>query len=136
MPVSRGRGLLVLRVGDDCYPAEYVAEYLSSPQAERQFAIQGAVIPRLTPAVADVVVPSCDGGKREITSAVLRVREGAAEVSRIQAMLDDSRGNIFENGTSAQRRTRLMEAAELSLLTAQNLRKQQEPYRVFQQSYP
>lgn len=132
-----GRGLLVLRLGDDSYPAEYVAEYLASPQAERQFANQGAVIPRLTPAaLADVLVPSCDGGNREITSAVLRVREGAAEVSRIQAMLDESRGKIFENGTSTQRRTRLMEAAELSLLTAQNLRKQQEPYRVFQQSYP
>jgi hypothetical protein len=34
--VQAGRGLLVLRVGDDSYPAEYVAEYLSSPQAERQ----------------------------------------------------------------------------------------------------
>jgi hypothetical protein len=136
--VQAGRGLLVLRMGDDSYPAEYLAEYLSSPQAERQFAqSQGAVIPRLTSAaLADVLVPSCDGGKREITSAVLRVREGAAEVSRIRAMLDESRGKIFENGTSAQRRTRLMEVAELSLLTAQNLRKQQEPYRIFQQSYP
>jgi type I restriction enzyme M protein len=99
--------------------------------------MRGTVIPRLTSAaLGDVLVPPCDGSNREITSAVLRLRECATEVSHIRAMLDESRDKIFENGTSAERRTRLTEAAELSLLTAQNLRKQQEPYRAFQQSYP
>jgi len=51
-------------------------------------------------------------------------------------MLNESREKVFENCSSAERQVRLEQAAELSLLTARNLRRQQEPYRAFQEAYP
>jgi hypothetical protein len=64
------------------------------------------------------------------------MREGAEEADRIQRALGESRIRIFERGSPGERRVRLEQAADLSSLTAQNLRKQSEPYKVFQETYP
>lgn len=134
--VQAGQGLLVVRPVQGEVPAEYLAAYLSSPQAERNFPRYN-VIPRIRPkGLADLLVPACDGTFAEIRAAVTRLTEGVDEAARIHDNLRRSKKAIFEPGGSGERRSRLEQAGELSSLVAQNLRRQGEPYRLFQDSYP
>ncbi|GGM34231.1 hypothetical protein GCM10012275_01950 [Longimycelium tulufanense] len=134
--VQAGQGLLVVRPVQGEVPAEYLAAYLSSPQAERNFPRYN-VIPRIRPKeLADLLVPACDGTFAEIRAAMTRLTEGVDEAAKIHDNLRRSKTAIFEPGGSGERRSRLEQAGELSSLVAQNLRRQGEPYRLFQDSYP
>ncbi len=134
--VQAGQGLLVVRPVQGEVPAEYLAAYLSSPQAERNFR-RYDVIPRIRPKeLADLLVPACDGTFAEIRAAMTRLTEGVDEAAKIHDNLRRSKTAIFEPGGSGERRSRLGQAGELSSLVAQNLRRQGEPYRLFQDSYP
>ncbi|CAG7651172.1 N-6 DNA methylase [Actinacidiphila bryophytorum] len=134
--VQAGQGLLVIRVTREVVPPEYLAEYLSSPQAEQQFRRYG-VIPRIRRRdLAEILVPACDGDFESIRTAISRLREGVEEASNIQLALRRSKLSIFETSSKNERRIRLEQAADLSSLTAQSLRKQSEPYRIFQETYP
>lgn len=134
--VQAGQGLLVVRPVQGEVPAEYLAAYLSSPQAERSFPRYN-IIPRIRPKeLADLLVPACDGTFTEIRAAMTRLTEGVDEAARIHDNLRRSKIAIFERIGSGERRARLEQAGELSSLVAENLRRQGEPYRLFQDSYP
>jgi type I restriction enzyme M protein len=134
--VQAGQGILVVRLRDKSISAEYVAAYLSSSQAEREFPKYG-VIPRIRRAgLLDIMIPACDGDAGSIRAAISRLSEGALEAVRIQEALQESKAKIFEAGTPAKRRATLEKAADFSSLIAQNLRRQSEPYKVFQETYP
>ncbi|MGC4870247.1 type I restriction-modification system subunit M [Micromonospora sp. DT53] len=134
--VQAGQGLVVIRPTGHAFPPEYLVEYLSSNQAESQFP-RYDVVPRIrSGGLADILIPPCDGSHISITSAMLKVKEGVKEARQILSMLDESRVKVFDNCTSSERRLRLDAAAELSALTAQNLRKQKHPYQAFQDAYP
>jgi len=109
---------------------------LSSPQAERIFPRYGT-IPRITRrGLEDIVIPECEGNFESIQSAVLRLQEGVFEADRVQRALRESQERIFEARASHELRIRLEQAGDLSSLIAQNLRKQNEPYKIFQEAYP
>ncbi|WP_239945795.1 class I SAM-dependent DNA methyltransferase [Streptomyces sp. COG21] len=134
--VQPGQGLLVVRLTEEVLPLEYVAAYMASPLAEEQLPKYGT-IPRVRAAgMADVWVPRCDGTTAEIRASLSMLEEGEREAARIQGELERVRMRIFESGTSASRRGRLDEAASISSLTAQSLRLQNDPYKVFQESFP
>jgi type I restriction enzyme M protein len=134
--VQPGQGVIVLRPIRDAVPSEYLVSYLSSPQAELQFP-RYHVIPRIRPHdLSEIMIPLCDGDFESIRIAVAGMDEGSEEAGRIQQELHRSKMAIFEHGTGADRRIRLEQAADLGSLIAQNLRKQSEPYRVFQETYP
>ncbi|GFE14605.1 hypothetical protein Sgleb_26520 [Streptomyces glebosus] len=134
--VQAGQGLLVVRLSREAVPAEYLIAYLGSPQAESQFPRYG-VIPRIKwRDLSEVRVPKCDGDVDEIRASISRLGEGLEQAEKIRRELQRSRTRIFDGGSSSERRGRLEEAADLSSLIAQNLRKQNEPYRVFQEAYP
>jgi type I restriction-modification system DNA methylase subunit len=134
--VQPGQGLIVIRPFQNPVPSEYLAAYLASPQAERQFHLYD-VMPRIKRSyLADVRIPKCEGDFEEIRTFLARLAEGEVESEKIQKRLRDARLGIFEKGSSSARRVRLSEAADLSSLIAQNLRAQSEPYRLFQETYP
>jgi len=134
--VQAGQGILVIRLNREVVPREYLIAYLSSPQAEQDFPRYGT-IPRIRRAdLENIIIPACDGDFDSIRIASMRLGEGAEEADRIQRALQESRTRIFEGKTSADRRVRLEQAADLSSLTAQNLRKQSERYKAFQETYP
>ncbi|MFF5050112.1 N-6 DNA methylase [[Kitasatospora] papulosa] len=134
--VQPGQGLIVIRPLENPVPSEYLVTYLSSPQAEQQIKLY-SVIPRIRRAdLADIRVPICEGDFEEVRTSIARLAEGQVESEKIRDQLRDARLRIFEKGSSSERRARLDEAAELSSLIAQNLRKQSEPYRIFQETYP
>jgi type I restriction enzyme M protein len=117
-------------------PREYLVAYLSSPQAEQDFPRYG-VIPHIRPIeLASIIIPAVDSDFDSIRLASMRLGEGSEEASRIQRDLHESRIRIFEGKSSSDRRLRLEQAADLSSLIAQNLRKQNEPYKAFQETYP
>ncbi|ULR53373.1 N-6 DNA methylase [Streptomyces deccanensis] len=133
--VQPGQGLIVIRPIQNPVPSEYLTAYLASPQAEQQFRLYD-VMPRIRRLdLGNVRIPKCEGDAEEIRTFLSRLAEGEAEAQKIQKRLRDARLAIFEKGTSSARRTRLSEAADLSSLIAQNLRKQNERYRLFQ-DYP
>jgi hypothetical protein len=134
--VQAGQGILIIRLRDKSISAEYIAAYLSSSQAERIFPRYG-VIPRIRRAgLPDIIIPACEGDASAIRAAISRLNEGAVEAERIQKALQESKVKIFEVETAAKRRVALEQAADFSSLIAQNLRKQSEPYKVFQETYP
>ncbi|MFG1940336.1 class I SAM-dependent DNA methyltransferase [Micromonospora tulbaghiae] len=134
--VQAGRGIVAIRLTQEVLPPEYLVAYLSSRQAERQLPRYN-VIPRLQPAgVADTLIPLCDGSSPSIGSAISKVNDAVREIGLMQAEVRASQDRVFENCSSAERRARLEKAAELSSLTAQNLRKQRHPLQVFQDTYP
>ncbi|MGW8569832.1 N-6 DNA methylase [Streptomyces niveus] len=134
--VQPGQGLIVIRLTQDVLPLEYVVAYLSSPLAEQQLPKYGS-IPRIRAReMADMWVPRCDGDPSEIRASLAMLDEGEREAARIQDELGRARMRIFESGTGSARRVRLDDAAAMSSLTAQNLRRHNEPYKLFQESYP
>lgn len=134
--VQAGQGLLVIRLSQEVVPREYLVAYLSSPQAEQDFPRYGT-IPRIRRAdLQNIIIPACDGDFDSIRLASLRLTDGAKEAERVQRDLLESRTGIFGGKTSADRRVRLEQAADLSSLTAQNLRRQSDPYKGFQETYP
>ncbi|MFI8515569.1 N-6 DNA methylase [Streptomyces sp. NPDC085460] len=134
--VQPGQGLLVVRLTEELLPLEYVAAYMASPLAEEQLPKYGT-IPRVRAAgMADIWVPRCDGTAADIRASLSMLEEGEQEAARIQGELQRMRMRIFESGTSSSRRGRLDEAASISSLTAQSLRRQNDPYKLFQESYP
>ena len=134
--VQAGQGLIVIRIFRNVAPAQYLAAYLSSPQAERNFPRYGT-IPRITRrGLEDIIIPECEGDFESIQSAILRLQEGVFEADRVQRVLRESQGRIFEARASHELRIRLEQASDLSSLIAQNLRKQNEPYKIFQEAYP
>ncbi|MGW6792378.1 HsdM family class I SAM-dependent methyltransferase [Streptomyces chartreusis] len=134
--VQPGQGLIVIRLTQEILPLEYVIAYLSSPLAEQQLPKYGT-IPRIRAReMADIWIPKCDGDPSEIRASLAMLEEGAREAERIQDELRRARIHIFESGTGSARRGRLDDAAAISSLTAQNLRRHNEPYKLFQESYP
>lgn len=134
--VQPGQGLIVIRLTEEPLPHEYVIAYLSSALAEQQLPKYG-VIPRIKAReMADIWIPKCDGSLSEIRAALAMLDEGEREAARIQDDLHRKRMRIFESGTGSARRGRLDDAAAISSLTAQNLRRHNEPYKLFQDSYP
>ena len=134
--VQAGQGILVIRLTREVIPVEYLAAYLSSPQAERDFPRYG-VIPRIRRAdLENITIPACEGDFESIRAAISRLEEGAYEADRVQRALRESRISIFEAATKHERRIQLEQAGDFSSLIAQNLRKQNEPYKVFQEAYP
>lgn len=134
--VQPGQGLIVIRLTQEILPFEYVIAYLSSPLAEQQFPRYGT-IPRIKAReMADIWIPKCDGDPSEIRASLARLEEGEREAAHIQDELRRARIRIFESGSGSARRTRLDDAAAISSLTAQNLRRHNDPYKLFQESYP
>ncbi|ASU59851.1 hypothetical protein CGQ36_20805 [Nocardiopsis dassonvillei] len=134
--VQPGQGLIVVRLTQEVLPLEYVIAFLSSPLAEQQLPKYGT-IPRIKAReMADIWVPKCDGDPSEIRASLAMLEEGEREAAHIQDELRQARIRIFESGSSSARRGRLDDAAAISSLTAQNLRRHNEPYKLFQESYP
>ncbi|MGW1341356.1 HsdM family class I SAM-dependent methyltransferase [Kribbella sp. NPDC002412] len=134
--VQPGQGLIVIRLTEEAFPAEYLIAYLSSPYAEQQLPKYGT-IPRVKAReMADIWIPKCDGDLSEIRSAFAMLEEGEQEAAHIQEELRRARNRIFESGSGSDRRARLDEAAARSSLTGQSLRRQNDPYKLFQESYP
>ncbi|MEV4504706.1 N-6 DNA methylase [Streptomyces klenkii] len=134
--VQPGQGLIIIRLTEEVLPHEYVIAYLSTPLAEQQLPKYGT-IPRIKAReMADIWIPRCDGDLSEIRASLAMLDEGEREAARIQDDLHRMRMRIFESGTSSARRGRLDDAAAISSLTAQNLRRHNEPYKLFQESYP
>ncbi|MET9531118.1 N-6 DNA methylase [Streptomyces sp. NPDC006649] len=134
--VQPGQGLIVIRLTQEMLPPEYVIAYLGSPLAEQQIPKYGT-IPHIKAAeMADIWIPKCDGDPSEIRASLAMLEEGEREAAHIQDELRQARIRIFESGSGSARRGRLDAAADISSLTAQNLRRHNEPYRLFQESYP
>ncbi|MFI7632293.1 N-6 DNA methylase [Microbispora rosea] len=134
--VQAGQGVLVIRITKNIVPAEYVVTYLSTPQAEELLPRYGT-IPRVRRTdLADLTIPACDGDFESIRSAVATLNQGVGEITQIQDMLKKSRMEIFEDGTKADRRMRLDQAADRGSIIVETLRKHTEPYRVIQETYP
>lgn len=134
--VQPGRGLIVIRLTQEVLPLEYVIAYLSTPLVEQQLPKYGT-IPRIKAReMADIWIPKCDGDLSEIRASLARLQEGEREAAHIQDELRRARIRIFESGSGAARRKRLDDAAAISSLTAQNLRRHNDPYKLFQESYP
>ncbi|WP_328549206.1 N-6 DNA methylase [Streptomyces platensis] len=134
--VQPGQGLIIIRLSQELLPAEYVVAYLATPLAEQQLPKNGT-IPRVRASdMVDMWVPRCDGDLSEVRASLALLAEGEQEAAHITDELQRRRMRIFESGTGAARRSRLESAAAISSLTAQNLRRQSEPYRLFQESYP
>jgi type I restriction-modification system DNA methylase subunit len=134
--VQPGQGLIVIRLTREALPQEYVIAYLSTPLAEQQLPRYG-IIPRIKVRdMADIWIPKCDGSPSEIRAALALLKEGEQEAANIQRQLHQARNRIFESGSGSTRRTLLDEAAAISTLTAQNLRRHNDPYILFQDSYP
>src|SRR5262249_51002 len=94
-------------------------------------------IPRVKPrAMADVWIPRCDGEASDIRAALADLQEGQRQAARIIGELVRMRTRIFDTGTSAARRDRLDQAAAISSLAAQSLRRRNETYSLFQEEYP
>ena len=134
--VQPGQGLIVIRLTKEVLPREYVVAYLSSPNAERQFPKYGT-IPRIKAREMSAIwIPRCEGEATEVRAALAMLEEGEREAERIQDELRQARMRVFEDGSGSVRRARLDEAAAISSLTAQNLRRHTDPYKLFQESYP
>ncbi|WP_158073448.1 class I SAM-dependent DNA methyltransferase [Actinophytocola xanthii] len=134
--VQPGQGLIIIRIIQEVLPLEYLIAYLSSPLAEQQFPKYGT-IPRIKAReMADIWIPKCDGDPSEIRASLARLEEGEREAAHIQDELRRARTRIFESGSGSARRIRLDDAAAISSLTAQNLRRHNDPYMLFQESYP
>ncbi|MBC6471185.1 SAM-dependent DNA methyltransferase [Actinomadura alba] len=134
--VQPGQGLIIIRLTQEDFPLEYVIAYLSSPLAEQQLPKYGT-IPRIKAReMADIWIPKCDGDPSEIRASLAMLEEGEREAAHIQDELRRARIQIFESGSGSARRGRLDDAAAISSLTAQNLRRHNEPYKLFQESYP
>ncbi|MEV4751645.1 class I SAM-dependent DNA methyltransferase [Streptosporangium sp. NPDC049248] len=134
--IQAGQGILVIRITKNIVPAEYVATYLSTPQAEERLPRYGT-IPRIKRKDLDnLIVPACDGDFESIRLAVETLNQGVNEVNQIQDLLKKSRMEIFEDGTKADRRIRLDQAADRGSIVVETLRKHTEPYRVIQETYP
>ncbi|BAD56905.1 HsdM family class I SAM-dependent methyltransferase [Nocardia farcinica] len=134
--VQPGQGLIVVRLTQEVFPIEYVIAYLSSSLAEQQLPKYGT-IPRVrASAMADIWIPKCEGDPSEIRASLAMLAEGEREAARIQNELRQARNQIFESGSGPLRRERLDNAAAISSLTAQNLRRHNDPYMLFQDSYP
>ncbi|WP_433345235.1 N-6 DNA methylase [Micromonospora sp. CA-111912] len=134
--LQAGRGIVVIRPKQKVLPAEYLAAFLSSQQAERQIP-RYSVIPRIQMAgLAELRIPPCDGSISLISSAISKIDNAVEEIRLMQAAVRESQARVFEKCSSAERRRRLEKAAELGALTAHNLRKQRHPYQVFQDTYP
>ncbi|MEU6788817.1 N-6 DNA methylase [Nonomuraea angiospora] len=134
--VQPGQGLIVIRLTQEVLPFEYVIAYLASPLAEQQVPKYGT-IPRIKASeMADIWIPKCDGDPSEIRGSLAMLEEGEREAAHIQDELRQARIRIFESGSGSARRGRLDDAAAISSLTAQNLRRHNDPYKLFQESYP
>ena len=133
--VQAGRGLFVIRLVRSPVPSEYIAVYLNSPQADQFFRRYGISL-NFRHDMPDIRIPECEGDFEEIRIAINKLKEGTDEADRIRHKLQRSKAKIFEKGTKNERRSRLEEAADLSSLIAENLRRQGEAYTVFQESYP
>lgn len=124
--VQAGRGIIVIRLIREVAPAEYIAAYLSSPQAERIFPLY-AVIPRIRrPALEHIMIPACDGDFDTIRTALSSLDQAAYELDQTKRTLRESRINIFEPATSTERRMRLQEARDAGILITQALRRKNE----------
>ncbi|MFJ5637748.1 N-6 DNA methylase [Streptomyces goshikiensis] len=134
--VQPGQGLIIIQLTQEVLPLEYVIAYLASPMAEQQLPKYGT-IPRIKAReMADIWIPKCDGDPSEIRASLAMLEEGEREAAHIQDELRRARIQIFESGSSSARRGRLDDAAAISSLTGQNLRQHNDPYKLFQESYP
>jgi tRNA1(Val) A37 N6-methylase TrmN6 len=134
--VQVAQGIIVIRLFRNVLPPEYIALYLSSVRAEKAMPLY-EVIPRIRRRdFADVLIPRCDGDYDSVKDAISRLGEGLAQVEKIKRELTDSRELIFAAGRSSERHLRLEQAADLSSLIGQSLRKQGDPYKAFQETYP
>jgi hypothetical protein len=86
--------------------------------------------------MADLYIPKTTGGVSEIRAALAMLEEGEREAAKILDELGQARIRIFEGGSASARQQRLDDAAVVSSLTAESLRRQSDPYRLFQDSYP
>ncbi|MQY08055.1 class I SAM-dependent DNA methyltransferase [Actinomadura macrotermitis] len=134
--VQPGNGLVVIRLTQGTVPAEYVAAFLSSPQGEKQISLYEGRPSIKNGGLAEVHLPKFDGDFNEILPSLARLKEGVIEVEKIQNRLRESQLRIFEKEGRGEWRGRLDEAADLSSLIAQTLRKRSDPYDVFQETYP
>ncbi|MGV9366068.1 N-6 DNA methylase [Amycolatopsis sp. NPDC003731] len=133
--VQAGQGTIVIRLKPGKVAAEYLAFYLSSAQAEKQFP-RYDIIPRIrVRGLEDVVIPAYEGADEAILASITQLKVGLDEASRVQVKLQQSISSIFDGGSRRERRARLEQAADLSSLVAQTLSKQSEPYQLFQEAY-
>ncbi|MEV6536456.1 hypothetical protein AB0M86_44005 [Streptomyces sp. NPDC051639] len=135
--VQAGQGLLIIRLTSEPVPREYIAAYLSSPQAENSFPLVGSVMLRLTrKGLAETMIPRCGGDPEIIRRAISGLNQGAEEATRVLTMLNESKAGIFDSTSANEIKARLEKAADVSTLLGRSLQRQSETYRNFQDTYP
>ena len=135
--VQAGQGLLVVRMNEELMPKEYVAAYLSSSHAEKTIPLTGSVMPRLTRnSLSECIIPICAGDPETIRRASILLTAGPSQVGNITLRLAETQSEIFDTLDPDEIRVKLEQASGLSYLIAQSLRRESEPRRFFQATYP